>query len=1290
LREALAEMLAHPETRRLVIRELAAGMLPVRGGSPSMPATEVSGPGPFGAGCTPPGGDYSFPAKLGIGTASPAQTLDVAGNIGISGTEIITSGRVLQDVTVPADCLPVASPTTAGIVSTEDQTFAGSKTFGGQFTNLGTGPSYSVLSLGPNGGTNPFYIKTWRDSDPAVHFFPDEHAHVTFFSNDRVGPSHLDIGTRAPTEAAPLWDSSSLSLTGRHWVNGADTWDDATQKVIVESTSAFRWALTLRGQEVARATYPDLTFYASEKLGVGDTEIVSNARVLHNVTANAGIITSGALDDGRLPSTMSGKTFSGNVLPGSAGLDLGSAAQRWDVFGANGDFAGNVGIGTAAPAEKLEVAGKIRASGDHPILIDPTTGGVHLPDMDPPGDLYAAPKQYVDKKVAGIFNVKEFGATGDGTTDDTDAIQAAIGAAHTANGGVVFFPPGRYLVTNPDPNPEKRALQGLSKIALWGAGAGATIIRFKPGSSGNMLKFDGQSNFSIRNIQWDWNSVARDQGPILVTASSFFDITDCSFVNLGGPPIYPPPPPPPAPQPAHWGIHVVGSVVDSQDFCHDFRIERNYFKLPEPFGNTQNNALLAGRANGVINANHCDGSGVLVSGHDLKITNNVIHGFKYGSGIVAGPDAGTYEIQIIGNTIHDGTGLDKDGTWCAGIENWAPRSVISGNICHGCVGNGVANGGQRCTVTNNVCYDNGKGVLPPAWTNRKAAAVWEQVQPTNPNINHRYVCTVAGPVGDTEPNWPTDPGATVQDGSAVWKENGPRAAGVATWTNRKTPFFGERVMPTARNYHRYKCTIVGAVGDTEPSWPLPNPPTDPHPTVQDGSAVWQHDAPDANPDVYGIAIQHTVKDGVTYDSSESVYAGNRCFDSRPVGSKTQQYGIGDENATPSEPADVTIGINNLSGNAVAELDIKGSDYTILATSGGKLGIGKAEPTVRLHVAGGAADDHQLRLQAAAGKPAALHLTEGETVRGGIAADPTAMSIFNGSWQSSQAIHISQATGGVGIGKVPAEKLDVDGGVKASGAADVASLKIGGTEVITNGWVLQNVTFNPASLQIGGTEVITTARVLQNVTFSDTVAFAGLTCSLGSSGSRWLKLWTGEIDGSGLCNCANFRISGAPVHNWDALGQIDVHALYMEAVTVLAAGRLLQNVTASASILDSGNLADTVRASGSHSEVLNGTGAVAETVLTTATGDYTFLTSAYLHVRVIDAGTGTLVQTIRYYDLAGALQTRVTSCPINGNYTLASAVPLLVKSGTSITWELAVSGELIGTLRYDFTIAATRV
>ena len=46
-------------------------------------------------------------------------------------------------------------------------------------------------------------------------------------------------------------------------------------------------------------------------------------------------------------------------------------------------------------------------------------------------------------RFADVVNVKDFGAVGDGVTDDTEAIQAALSAASKA----VFFPAGTYITT---------------------------------------------------------------------------------------------------------------------------------------------------------------------------------------------------------------------------------------------------------------------------------------------------------------------------------------------------------------------------------------------------------------------------------------------------------------------------------------------------------------------------------------------------------------------------------------------------------------------------------------------------------------------------------------------------------------------------------------------------------------------------------------------------------------------------------------------------------------------------
>ena len=50
-----------------------------------------------------------------------------------------------------------------------------------------------------------------------------------------------------------------------------------------------------------------------------------------------------------------------------------------------------------------------------------------------------------DYHTQSVFNVRDYGAVGDGRTLDTPAIQAAIDACHAQGGGTVFFPAGPYV-----------------------------------------------------------------------------------------------------------------------------------------------------------------------------------------------------------------------------------------------------------------------------------------------------------------------------------------------------------------------------------------------------------------------------------------------------------------------------------------------------------------------------------------------------------------------------------------------------------------------------------------------------------------------------------------------------------------------------------------------------------------------------------------------------------------------------------------------------------------------------
>lgn len=70
------------------------------------------------------------------------------------------------------------------------------------------------------------------------------------------------------------------------------------------------------------------------------------------------------------------------------------------------------------------------------------------------------------------LNVKDFGAKGDGITDDTLAIQATLDRATPQRGVEIYFPPGTYLVS---PHGKANILIVKSHTRLFGDGAGSVI-----------------------------------------------------------------------------------------------------------------------------------------------------------------------------------------------------------------------------------------------------------------------------------------------------------------------------------------------------------------------------------------------------------------------------------------------------------------------------------------------------------------------------------------------------------------------------------------------------------------------------------------------------------------------------------------------------------------------------------------------------------------------------------------------------------------------------------------------
>lgn len=76
-----------------------------------------------------------------------------------------------------------------------------------------------------------------------------------------------------------------------------------------------------------------------------------------------------------------------------------------------------------------------------------------------------------DARELGFYNVRDFGARGDGKTDDTIAIRSALAFAATRNGGRVIFPDGDYQIGNTPDYPNFKGLTVTSGVIIEGTGS---------------------------------------------------------------------------------------------------------------------------------------------------------------------------------------------------------------------------------------------------------------------------------------------------------------------------------------------------------------------------------------------------------------------------------------------------------------------------------------------------------------------------------------------------------------------------------------------------------------------------------------------------------------------------------------------------------------------------------------------------------------------------------------------------------------------------------------------------
>ena len=116
------------------------------------------------------------------------------------------------------------------------------------------------------------------------------------------------------------------------------------------------------------------------------------------------------------------------------------------------------------------------------------------------GDIAARKTKDVATKLTEFVSVKDFGAVGDGVTDDTAAIQAALNYVNSNGGGTVYLPPGRYRKADTSGS----TLVMYSNTRLLGAGESSVVFFDDKDNvlrSGNdLLTCSNTSNVTFENF----------------------------------------------------------------------------------------------------------------------------------------------------------------------------------------------------------------------------------------------------------------------------------------------------------------------------------------------------------------------------------------------------------------------------------------------------------------------------------------------------------------------------------------------------------------------------------------------------------------------------------------------------------------------------------------------------------------------------------------------------------------------------------------------------------------------
>lgn len=477
-----------------------------------------------------------------------------------------------------------------------------------------------------------------------------------------------------------------------------------------------------------------------------DTSIVLPGDViLQNLTANNNLTVSRSLSVNGNETVQGSLTVVGDLILSDTSIVL----------------PGDVTLQNLTVNNNLSVNRNLTVSGNETIQGNLTVGGIITGSVAYTYPATAAILRTVQGKLNDYWDVRDFGAVGDGVTNNLTAFTNAFAAISAAGGGELFVPKGTYLI----PFTTATALSLPANIVLRGEGSKNSILKFAPDAQPFKVALNNNvSNVTLRNIavtlqgtpgqtiiifqiNTNCNNFTLDNveldgralpgGSHAAHGLSFPNsgtqrnivVNQCEIHNLGFPFLKSV-----AQSSIQQGIYVYNSkfynnlsedvsfnsplgtqseiVVDGCTITDNvgYLLGNTTFAVAIAFGSNIriSNNYIAGRFNDAI---HIEG---IV--HQLSIENNIVNTF--GSGIRIYPGGtGTEKCVVIGNILtftgatmiaSDGISLIYDGY----PDSPAKRTIVTDNIITGSYGVGIVSKpgvAEFAVISNNLVRGAGIG-----------------------------------------------------------------------------------------------------------------------------------------------------------------------------------------------------------------------------------------------------------------------------------------------------------------------------------------------------------------------------------------------------------------------------------------------------------------------------------------------------------------------------------------------------------------------------------------------------